>query len=162
MNVCSATSLSKHPRNSNCTVGSILGRSRLVAPTVISPSRYLVTWGTMNCPTLERRDMNEKSFAHSSYLKIHKMTHTGEKKYSCLQCEKYFITFQNLREHQLSHTGEKKYDSSKCDKSFKISQELQSHQRSHNGEKPFACSACEKFFSHSVCLKKHIRTHTDK
>ena len=46
-------------------------------------------------------------------------THTGEKPYPCLHCEKDFAHRGNLRIHMRVHTGEKPYQCILCAMSFK-------------------------------------------
>ena len=49
----------------------------------------------------------EKVFSGSSHLTTHKLSHTGDKPFTCVFCEKAFSQSSNLTRHKLSHTGEK-------------------------------------------------------
>ena len=46
----------------------------------------------------------------------------------------------------LSHTGEKQFKCMFCEKAFSQSISLTRHKQSHTGEKPFKYSFCEKAF----------------
>ena len=48
-----------------------------------------------------------KSFSHSSSLKAHQRSHTGENPYICTVCDKSFFQTGDLTKHQRSHSGEK-------------------------------------------------------
>ncbi|XP_074469115.1 uncharacterized protein LOC141754134 [Sebastes fasciatus] len=85
---------------------------------------------------------------------------TGEKTFSCSECDKRFGFKKNLKRHMRTHTGEKPFSCSFCMKSFARRGDLQKHMRIHTGEKPFSCSVCMKSFTQSVHLQSHMKVHT--
>ena len=95
---------------------------------------------------------SDKTFSRSGSLKKHKMFHTAEKRFTCLQCEHKFSLPGNLRKHRISHSGRKAKTCSLCEKTFSQSIHLKTHTKTHSGEKPFSCSQYEKEFSDSSNL----------
>ncbi|XP_063290572.1 oocyte zinc finger protein XlCOF7.1-like [Pelobates fuscus] len=102
----------------------------------------------------------EKGFITKSKLILHKRTHSGEKPHLCLECGKGFITKSYLAIHKRTHSGEKPYSCSECGKCFSHNSSLVKHQRSHSGKKPYSCFECGKCFSQQSDLVIHQRTHT--
>ena len=103
---------------------------------------------------------------NQSALKIHERKHTGDKPYSCLQCDKNFATKGNLKTHGLIHrseeTGERPYSCFTCNKRFIRQDYLKKHELLHTGEKPYGCSLCDKKFTQATHLKQHERVHTNE
>ena len=96
-----------------------------------------------------------KSFSSDGNVIRHKQTHAAEKPYSCDQCNKSFSESGKLVVHKRTYTGEKPNSIDQCNKSFSQSSNLDVHKRIHTGEKPFNCDQCNKSFSRSGHLVVH-------
>ncbi|XP_073536710.1 uncharacterized protein [Phyllobates terribilis] len=91
----------------------------------------------------------------------HQKVHTGEKHYSCSECETSFTNESDLAAHYRIHTGEKTISSLECDKRFSEKSNFVEHHKDHTGEKPFSCSEHWNSFNQKSALVAHQRTHTD-
>ncbi|XP_056106559.1 zinc finger and SCAN domain-containing protein 2 [Rhinichthys klamathensis goyatoka] len=107
------------------------------------------------------------SFSHTQSLSASKSTRTcsantmsGDKRFVCTYCSKWFRCFSQLTIHQRSHTGEKPYRCTLCGKRYIQKGHLYTHQRTHTGEKPYRCPLCGKGFIQKCTLDMHLRSHT--
>ena len=70
-------------------------------------------------------DECNKTFAHKSRFKTHKLTHV-KKKFECTNCHKK-LSKQGLKLHMSLHTGELPFTCEKCDVKFRLKSYLARH-----------------------------------
>lgn len=95
-------------------------------------------------------------------LKVHHLTHTGERPFACGECDRSFATQSTLTTHVRTHSGEKPYVCSEagCHGSFSTSSSLKKHQRvAHVGDRPFPCLQCDYAAKERKRLKEHMKIH---
>lgn len=69
-----------------------------------------------------------ESFGSSSSLWRHKrMKHSQKKLPQCPYCDKKFTDLHNLKTHEISHTNERQYVCVTCNKAYKYKQDLKNH-----------------------------------
>ena len=94
----------------------------------------------------------------ASKLKTHKLTHSGEKPFTCIQCNFSCTQADNLKRHMKTHTGEKTHKCAQCDYSFIHCQKLENHMRTYTGDVWSMCSfLCSVSRSESTQAQTHKR-----
>ena len=88
--------------------------------------------------------------------------HSGEKPFSCEQCDYSSTQSQNLKTHKLTHTGEKPFACKQCNYSCSHYSSMKYHMLSHTGKKPFTCKQCNYSCKGSRDLKMHMEKHNVK
>ena len=99
-------------------------------------------------PTVEARCKSVQSFNQAGDLRRHivLVTHSKERAYNCVQCNKSFGAAGSLKTRMLAHSGVMNHTCSECGKSFGQSGHLRSHMITHTGEKGHECSECGESF----------------
>lgn len=102
------------------------------------------------CPTCN------VSFTSNDVLRRHLISHTEERPFKCLECEKTFKTKGNLTEHfKAVHIGQRSFICNVCSYGFKRKRQLDLHMMRHSDAKPFTCTYCNATFVLKDSLKVH-------
>ncbi|XP_077300441.1 uncharacterized protein LOC143921151 [Arctopsyche grandis] len=100
-----------------------------------------------------------KSFKHSSSIRRHMKSHTGENPYKCNICLKSFAQRSGFVKHANFHSNTKPYECDICSKSFASRYNITIHLDTHTGIKPYKCNVCPKSFTSKNSLRQHISFH---
>jgi hypothetical protein len=80
-------------------------------PDIWDWNRILALSNVIKCPMCTQCN---KPFLHSSALKVHIRSQTGEKPFVCTQGIKSFLQSCKLKVHMRTHTGEKPFECTEC------------------------------------------------
>ena len=97
-----------------------------------------------------------KSNMTLSGLKIHLLSHSGEKPYLCTVCDKRFTCSSNLKKHQRIHNKDYIYACEVCGKTCSDPSNMKKHMTVHSGEKAYVCPSCGKSYSYAQSLRQHM------
>ncbi|KAG5896298.1 hypothetical protein JTB14_008854 [Gonioctena quinquepunctata] len=98
-------------------------------------------------------------FVKVSDYKSHMVTHSTDKKYSCLKCSKSYKTLSNLNFHMKVHNKTMPLSCPICEKGFMRKEYLEAHINNHKGIKNYACTVCDKKFASQKNLDAHLKYH---
>ncbi|XP_021965830.1 myoneurin-like [Folsomia candida] len=104
-------------------------------------------------PELVYLQLCDVRFLRPGKLKDHMRSHSKERPFRCLQCEKGFKSKKNLdthvtRVHTEGYVVPTPHKCPHCDKGFQYPFILEGHIRQvHMGERPFVCDQCGKRFA---------------
>ena len=88
------------------------------------------------------------------------VTHSKERAYNYVQCNKSFGVAGSLKTHMLAHSGVKNHTCSECGKSFGQSGNLRSHMITHTRDRECGDSfgLAEHLKRHNVIRRVHKQT----
>ena len=94
--------------------------------------------------SLHLRIRHERSHDSLNYLK-----------HPCSYCGKMFSTPQVQIRHERTHTGERPFSCNECEYKAKSESNLATHKLVHTGERPLQCSRCLQRFRYHGARSKH-------
>ncbi|XP_078110385.1 LOW QUALITY PROTEIN: zinc finger protein PLAGL2 [Sander vitreus] len=102
-------------------------------------------------------------FASQEKLRLHALSHTGEKPFHCSQphCPKAFSSKYKLFRHMATHSPQKTHQCSFCEKMFHRKDHLKNHLQTHDPNKEaFKCEECGKHYNTKLGYKRHVAMHS--
>eukprot|EP00112_Aurelia_sp_Birch-Aquarium-sp1_P011286 Seg2372.6 transcript_id=Seg2372.6/GoldUCD/mRNA.D3Y31 product="Zinc finger protein 2" protein_id=Seg2372.6/GoldUCD/D3Y31 len=106
-------------------------------------------------------DICSKRFVRASNVKVHSVTHTGNRQHECETCGKKFTQSGVLSRHKLIHSDTKPFKCEICGKEFRQKIGLTHHKLSHTESRPYKCSQCDDAFKSRHAFARHVITHAE-
>ncbi|KAK9718426.1 Zinc-finger associated domain (zf-AD) [Popillia japonica] len=101
-----------------------------------------------------------RHFNFRYYVSVHCFVHTGNLKYKCEHCDKYFPKSFFLKQHMNTHAV-KQFACEECGKMYATLGLLQGHKVTHSDAKPHVCTVCNKAFKWRNTYNKHCLIHNE-
>lgn len=104
----------------------------------------------------------DQKYTSKEKLEIHVSRHTGNKKFTCILCEKKFFTSGGLAKHKLyKHMDslKKNYMCEICGKPYANLGNLRVHQATHTNESIYKCYECKREFNSHLGYINHVQHH---
>lgn len=108
-------------------------------------------------------EMNTANDIHNNnhLNKYEKADHQWITSHSCEQCGKHLGSRRALKLHLLTHTGQRSHSCDQCDMSFSQTGTLANHKKFvHRQVRLFACNVCGSRSVTAQNLRKHSLIHT--
>ncbi|XP_064092712.1 zinc finger protein 236-like isoform X23 [Macrobrachium nipponense] len=89
-----------------------------------------------------------------------KQTPRQKQLYQCTYCRYSTLHSTGMKRHLRTHTGERPFACTVCQQKFTQKGSLQAHMTTHTGLKPFVCTICSFSTVHKSHLMRHMLNHS--